>query len=260
MGDRRKKEVFDPRQLNELVEIAQQLKKGAKELTVGTLLDTPTTVLNTSIDSGLYIRQEYWDLHDIIENKLKDRSIRRILVAGSPGIGKSVFGVFLLLLSMMEQKDIAYRPLGDPLIYFTWNSTMGYEYSDTPHVGRTYDGFFDGNEADGALRLSAFNRAFVFASPRTENYNDFVKTACFKVYMDPWTKEECQGLADAMELEDQDEWLRRFTLVGGKPRLLFSSSQTLDDLAEQVNQDIPHSVDELKDQIRLFEQKYSTIG
>lgn len=185
MGDRRKKEVFDPRQLNELVEIAQQLKKGAKELTVGTLLDTPTTVLNTSIDSGLYIRQEYWDLHDIIENKLKDRSIRRILVAGSPGIGKSVFGVFLLLLSMMEQKDIAYRPLGDPLIYFTWNSTMGYEYSDTPHVGRTYDGFFDGNEADGALRLSAFNRAFVFASPRTENYNDFVKTACFKVYMNP---------------------------------------------------------------------------
>ncbi|ETI51756.1 hypothetical protein F442_05035 [Phytophthora nicotianae P10297] len=213
------------------------------------------TIFGTSIPDGLYIRQEYWDLHDIIKQRLRsDRSLRRILVVGSPGIGKSVFGVFLLLLFMTEQKDVAYRRLGDKVIYFTWNAD-GYKCSRTPYAGRTYDGLFDGNEAGEALWLSDFDRAFLFANPCTKNYNEFVKAVCFKMYMNPWTKDDCQRFADAMKLEDQDEWLRRFNLVGGKPRFLFSSSETSDDLVQRVKEDIPHNLDELKDQVRLFQQK-----
>ncbi|DBA01830.1 TPA: hypothetical protein N0F65_002946, partial [Lagenidium giganteum] len=108
-------------------------------------------------------------------------------------------------------------------------NTDGYKCSRTPHARRTYDGLFDGNEAGEALWLSDFDRAFLVASPRTKNYNEFVKEDCFQVYMN--TKAECQRLADAIHVEDQDEWVRRFNLVGGKPRFVFSSSsQSFDDL------------------------------
>ncbi|GMF29734.1 unnamed protein product [Phytophthora fragariaefolia] len=225
------------------------------DVKAGEVLKTPTAIFGTSLFNGLYIRQEYLDLHDIIKQRLtSDSSLRRILVVGSPGIGKSVFGVFLLLLFMMEQKDVAYRPLGGEGLYFT-HSTDGYKCSRMPHAEKTYDGVFDGNEAGAALSLTLFAHAFLFASPSTTNYNHFVKDMCFKVYMNPWTKDECQQFADVMGLEDQDEWLRRFNLVGGKPRFVFSSSQTFDDLVEQVKETVPHNVDQLKDQVRLFEQK-----
>ncbi|POM71106.1 Hypothetical protein PHPALM_12371 [Phytophthora palmivora] len=234
---------------------------------VGTVLNTPTTIFGAAFDNGLYIRQEYWDLHEIIQKRLAaDASLRRILVVGSPGIGKSVFGVFLLLLFMMEKKHIAYRPLAHPQVhYFTWSSTNGYAVSDTSCAGITYEGFFDGNEAYGALDAGVFKHAFLFASPRTTNYHEFVKEKCFKVYMNPWTKNECQRFADAMKLEDHDEWFRRFNLVGGKPRFVFPSLQTLssqtlssetfDDLVQRVKEEIPHNLDELKNQVRLFQQK-----
>ncbi|KUF86405.1 D-amino acid dehydrogenase small subunit [Phytophthora nicotianae] len=160
---------------------------------------------------------------------------------------------------MTEQKDVAYRRLGDKVIYFTWNAD-GYKCSCTPYAGRTYDGLFDGNEAGEALWLSDFDRAFLFASPRTKNYNEFVKAVCFKVYMNPWTKDECQRFADAMKLEDQDEWLRRFNLVGGKPRFLFSSSETFDDLVQRVKEDISHNLDELKTKFGFSSRKCSMIG
>jgi hypothetical protein len=57
-----------------------------------------------------------------------------------------------------------------------------------------------------------------------------------------------------INFEDEDEWLRRFNVVGGKPRFVFSSSQTLANLFARVEKDIPHNVNELKDQVRLFEQ------
>ncbi|DBA02552.1 TPA: hypothetical protein N0F65_011024 [Lagenidium giganteum] len=231
---RQRTEAVDPRQLNELAALVQQLD-GVKKLKVGTVLETPTTIFGASFDNGLYLRKEYWDLNDIIQKRLaSNSSLRRILVVGSPGIGKSVFGVFLLLLFMMKKKDIAYHPLGDPLVHFTWSSTNGYEVSETPRAGRTYDGLFDGNESGGALSFSRFNHA---------------------VYMNPWTKAECQRFADAIHVEDQDEWIRRFNLVGGKPRFVFSSSQSFDHLVKRVKEAIPHNVSELKDQVRLFELK-----
>ncbi|GMF37019.1 unnamed protein product [Phytophthora lilii] len=216
--NRQQTEAVDPRHLNELnalVAIAHKLS-GAKELKLKTLLDTPPTIFGAAFDNGC----------------TSDRSI-----------GTS-----------MKSSRNDWRQIHRSVHYFTWSSTNGYAVSDTSCAGITYEGFFDGNEAYGALDSGVFKHAFLFASPRTTNYNEFVKEKCFKVYMNPWTKDECQRFADAMKLEDQDEWLRRFNLVGGKPRFLFSSSQTLDDLVQRVKKDIPYNVDEVKEQVRLFEQ------
>ncbi|KAF1772695.1 hypothetical protein GQ600_7515 [Phytophthora cactorum] len=65
--------------------------------------------------------------------------------------------------------------------------------------------------------------------------------------MNPWSKAECQKLADALHLEDQDEWLLRFNLVGGKAK-----TPTFGYLFKRVHDDIPHTTDDLKDQVLLF--------
>jgi hypothetical protein len=96
--------------------------------------------------------------------------------------------------------------------------------SNFPHPGKIYEGYFDGKECGDALRFGCFRHAYLFSSPRSSNYNDFVKEKCFKIYMNPWSKQECEKFAENMKIDDDDEWLRRFNLVGGKPRFLFSSS------------------------------------
>ncbi|KAG3169456.1 hypothetical protein PI124_g597 [Phytophthora idaei] len=110
--------ITSPRS-EELVALAafgQQLNRETA-LPVGELLVLPKTVFGTSFWNGLYIRQEYWDLYNMIEQKLADGTgrIRRILVIGSPGIGKSVFGVFLLLVFLIERRNVAYHACGDVL-------------------------------------------------------------------------------------------------------------------------------------------------
>ena len=74
----------------------------------GTLLDAPIprTIFQTPLDNGLFIREEYVEVSHIIATKIAANNdvIRRVLVLGSPGIGKSVFGVFLFLLAIKEKK------------------------------------------------------------------------------------------------------------------------------------------------------------
>jgi hypothetical protein len=121
-------------------------------LETGKLLALPDTLLGTAFSNGLYIRHEYWALFGIIQNALASfKATRRVLVVGSPEIGKSVW-VFLLLLLMTEKKDVAYCPLGQSCIYyFNRDVSGGYTVSDTPCAGKVYEGFFGGSKRDGAV-------------------------------------------------------------------------------------------------------------
>ncbi|KAK1930170.1 hypothetical protein P3T76_014403 [Phytophthora citrophthora] len=79
-----------------------------------------------------------------------------------------------------------------------------------------------------------------------KNYHTFVKDGCAEIYMNPWTKDACQVYADALELEDKMKWVNRFNLVGGKPRLLFSPSKTLESLVSEVKMFIRVGIDDLQ--------------
>ncbi|KAE9050198.1 hypothetical protein PR001_g2610 [Phytophthora rubi] len=90
--------------------------------------------------------------------------------------------------------------------------------------------------------------------PNTENYNDFVEEMCFRVIMNPWTKTECQSLADINCIGDQDDWYHKFNLVGGRPRFVFSS-ETFDDLVRRVKANIPQNQSTLEDTVQLFKHE-----
>ncbi|KAK1931159.1 hypothetical protein P3T76_013348 [Phytophthora citrophthora] len=77
--------------------------------------------------------------------------------------------------------------------------------------------------------------------------------------MNPWTKDECQEYADAVEL-DEDEWFIRYSLVGGKSRLLFSSKLTIDDLKNEVSKAIPDDFTKLETVVKGVENgKFSDM-
>ncbi|DBA01932.1 TPA: LOW QUALITY PROTEIN: hypothetical protein N0F65_006665 [Lagenidium giganteum] len=226
---RRRTDVLDPAQLNALVEMAQQLTR----TTAGTWLTCTVTILllRTPVELGLYLRQEYLDLYELIDIRFASfLLLQRVLVVGSPGIGKSVFDLYLLIRYMADKKDVAYHPADESVIcYFTWSSENGYEVTDTPRSGRTYDGLFDGNERGGALRLGEFKRTFLFSSPHIRNFSEFVKSLCWKVAMNPWTNDECRKLAHIVGFNERIV-LDRFGDIGGRPRYLFSSLEPFVDL------------------------------
>lgn len=132
-----------------------------------------------------------------MEKLSSNDSVRRILVVGSPDIGKSVFGIFLLLGLMTEKRDLAYRPMTCPRTYYLSCDTVNaYEMSNTPWQERKHESLFDGNDKGGALDYGYLSHAFLLASLRSKNYNEFVEENCFKVYMNPWTKTEYQDFAN----------------------------------------------------------------
>jgi DNA replication protein DnaC len=243
-------QAIDRPMLAKIIALAENLSLEESGKLVAVLKD----IFRTHFVNGLFIRQDYINVVNIIaENFARDKNCRRVLVVGSPGIGKSVFGVLLCLLAIKEKKDVAYHPINGFPYYFTWNGTE-YDFSDFPHPGIRYEGYFDGNDSGDALDNTSFHRAFLFSSPRSTNYNEFVKESCFKVYLNPWSKQECEMFAKMINFEE-DEWLRRFNLVGGKPRFVFSSSQTYDILVKEVENAVPHNVDDLRDQVKLFGEK-----
>lgn len=51
-----------------------------------------------------------------------------------------------------------------------------------------------------------------------------MKEGCLEVYMNPWSRTECQGLADALHLNVQvkNEWLRKYARWGQTKNLVFT--------------------------------------
>lgn len=221
--------------------------------TSGKLVAGPKTFFCTSCLNGLFIRQEYVDVAKIIATKFASiDSINRVLVVGSPGIGKSMFGIILFLLAIKEKNDVAYRALNGKTHYFTWNKIQ-YDITIFPVVGKKYVGYFDGNDSGDSLDYNKFDRVFLFASPSNCNYHQFIKEGCFTVYMNPWNKQECTTFAELCSFGNE-EWLRKFEVAGGKPRMTFSSCYEYDTLIHRVRKAIPCDLDDLKEIFLLYDQ------
>ncbi|KAK1930167.1 hypothetical protein P3T76_014400 [Phytophthora citrophthora] len=89
---------------------------------------------------------------------------------------------------MSEHKNVAYRASGSDakLYYFTWDAVENrYEVSLRPSDEEEHEGVFDSKESGEALNGSSIVCSYLFASPHAENYQQFAKEKCVKVYMNP---------------------------------------------------------------------------
>ncbi|GLE01502.1 hypothetical protein PINS_up010332 [Pythium insidiosum] len=241
----------------ELMQCAVQLKAAA----VGSILNVPTLLLDAMIHDGLlFIRQEYEDIFQLIMNDWKSpHPSRNTAVLGSPGVGKSVFRVYMFLRLMSERRNLAhYSTRYSDLVYFTFdNASEVYEVFSFAPKRKDFVALL---EEDNWFRVFRSNnrdspsRYVRFSVPTTSPAPD---DSYHRVILNPWSKAECQDFFDKRNLAGRDNWVAFYNLVGGIPRYVVAQSEELSTLVVSVQNALPDSIEEMKGQIARFKEEYA---
>ena len=176
--------------------------------------DIPSTPLNK-----LYIRDSYRTIASSI-----NPGINKTIITGTPGIGKSLFLIYLLWKLVKAGKRVLFIYHPDT-IYYDGKGGV-FEFTSLPsvvdHVFWAPDLWclFDA-KGKKEEHLSAFpyeRCAFVLStSPRREMVNDFKKPPRpLAFYMPVWTETELKTIAPCFATVI--DWRDRFKILGGIPR------------------------------------------
>jgi Crinkler effector protein N-terminal domain len=185
----------------------------------------PSTTLK-----NLYIRESFRTIASEISLGITSK---KAIITGTPGIGKSLFLIYLLFKFVKERKRvlIIYHPSN---IYYDENGNVfEFNHGDFPP---TYDYSF-WNDSLWCLFASKFKDKtqlgalpigrcmFILStSPRREMLNDFRKPPDPQVYYMPtWTKGELKMISPFFP--NANKWRNRFKLLGGIPRHVFECTQ-----------------------------------
>lgn len=174
--------------------------------------------------SKLFIRSCYKDLSKIIIDGAINGSMDNIVVTGTPGIGKSVFGYYLLYLLRLEGKTVVFE-----------QKEKWYRFSDEGVVQGRFETFSDAgflndpagwylSDPEGKPREGFTGITVVLVSPGKDKTNEFLKqdTACL-LFMPVWSEDElleCRRIIfpDARSVNDVR---KAFEKVGGVARAVF---------------------------------------
>ncbi len=199
---------------------------------------------DTSLNS-LYIRECY---RAIASSILEGNGSHKAIITGTPGIGKSLFLIYLLWNLVKEGKRVL-------LIYGTFNiyydgkgCVLQFESgrlpSDTDYSFWNHSLWclFDAKSKQKAdldrlpVGLSTF---IVSTSPRREMVNDFRKPPPPQTfYMPVWTETELEAVAPLFP-DSNSVWHERFETLGGIPRyVLEDTTQTPTNILEAACRNI----------------------
>jgi hypothetical protein len=194
----------------------------ATEIDGGPWLSFGNNIMPDTSLTRLYIRKSYRTIaSSILEVKYK------AIVTGTPGIGKSLFLIYLLWNLVKRGKRVLfiYHPFN---IYydeeggvFRFASSRLPLDDDDSFWNETLWCLFDAkgkNEANLYEFPTSLCKFILSTSPRREMVNDFKKPPvpdCF--YMPIWTEAELEAIAPLFP-NSSDEWHNRFTILGGIPR------------------------------------------
>ena len=156
------------------------------------------TLFSDKLTRGLLVRKEYVSILAAMESRrlIEPDEVTRTLIIGTPGTGKSIFGIYCLLNAISKRENVAFRPLWsqNQPFYFTYSNGV-YHFSKIPALNAMYAFVLDGNELNTdfnpSLQASSLT---LFASPDTRNYNEFKKVDCEPFFLNPWSKQEIELL------------------------------------------------------------------
>ena len=191
---------------------------------------------STSLKS-LYIRDSYRDIASLIMTDIRDSrssGIKKTIITGSPGIGKSLFLIYLLwkLVKQGQRVLFIYHPYN---IYYDGQGGVWMFASeklpdddDRSFWNATLWCLFDAKSKQKS-QLDALPyeccRFVLSTSPRRDMVNDFKKPPDPQIfYMPIWTEAELKNIESFFP--NVTDWLDRFKILGGIPRhVLESTSQ-----------------------------------
>jgi hypothetical protein len=179
--------------------------------------DIPSTSLKK-----LYIRESY----RTIASSIMTKEVNKAIITGTPGIGKSLFLIYLLWKLVKDKKRVLfiYHPYN---IYYDGNGGVSQFAGGELPADKDYSFWndtlwclFDAKDkkdADLGHLPYALCTFVVSTSPRRDLVNDFKKPPVPQVfYMPLWTKDELAKIAPLFPMASG--WSDRFVILGGIPR------------------------------------------
>lgn len=178
----------------------------------------------------LYIRQSYQDIASTI---LACSKRTKSLITGTPGIGKSVFLLYLLWKLVKSGKRVLIIDDSDK-VYYDGNGGIFELEALPPSTRRSFWSddlwcLFDAkNKTLADLNLVPYKRgsSVLSTSPRRDLVNDFKKPSkpqvYFKFIMPLWSHLELKEIAP--KFEKSFGWEYRFKVLGGIPRFVLEDT------------------------------------
>mmetsp|Transcript_15183 Transcript_15183/g.28542 ORF Transcript_15183/g.28542 Transcript_15183/m.28542 type:complete len:446 (-) Transcript_15183:368-1705(-) len=183
--------------------------------------------------SRLYIRESYRTIACNI--KSGSNGMDKVIITGTPGIGKSLF-LFYLLWKMVVKEGkrvlMVYHPLniyydGKGGVFEIKNGQFPYN-GDISFWNDSLWCLFDAkgkNEANLNELPCEFCNFILLTPPRRDMVNDFKKPPVPQYfYMPPWTESELETISSLFPQITTTEWHDRFEILGGIPRYIFEDT------------------------------------
>ena len=194
----------------------------AAEIDGGSWISFEQNMPNANLNR-LYIRESY---RTIASRILEVNGIQKVIITGTPGIGKSLFLIYLLWNLVKRGKRVLfiYHPFN---IYydeeggvFRFASSRLPLDDDDSFWNETLWCLFDAkgkNEANLYEFPTSLCKFILSTSPRREMVNDFKKPPVPQIFNMPiWTEAELEAIAPLFP--HATKWRERFLILGGIPR------------------------------------------
>jgi hypothetical protein len=202
--------------------------------------DPPRVIaLNTNLvgddqfGKSLFVRPYYYPLSELILQKLfsnDETPAKNLAIMGTPGIGKTFFGFFLLYVFAKMNKTVVYQRKDHYRILFSgdvvtkaWKGTERYNFWEMDLKGTIYI-------VDGAEPTECSAQTILLSSPRMEKLKEYLKYCNATFFMPTWTMDEIEACNELVFNKDLEEVKAAFSRWGGIPRYVLYH---LDDPTQQ---------------------------
>ena len=210
----------------EVTDFAAALTRAA--LTDNTLMLANGTYFlgKSALGSKIFVRPCYNEVVQLIRKSAAQRNdgtTPKIVIVGTPGIGKSVFGYYLLYLLRLEGRTVVFEAK-DVWHRFSDEGTVVGDFSSFMTAGF----FSDGNTwylSDPIKRPREMLQCptVVFVSPKIGRTKEFLKMSMSEEFvMGPWGEDELMECRRLIYPEVSETDVRkRFDVAGGVARVVF---------------------------------------
>jgi hypothetical protein len=160
---------------------------------------------------------------------------KNTVVQGNPGIGKSYFGVFLLLHLIQTNATVVYQPPGEHANRFLFCEHGVFEgnYSSFAQALHEETTFYI---VDACVPDAVFAKTILVTSPRKEIWHEFSKKNCTLRFMSVWSRDELYSCRLLFSDLTEKKVKSLFKKWGGIPRfvLQYASDATQQSLLDDA--------------------------
>ena len=174
---------------------------------------------NSKNKSGILLRKAYFDLFEMFIHP-KDPEQSKLVITGNPGIGKTLFCVFVMWHAARENRTVVWDAPLDNMQYLFTSTEVRY----APRSNLSFYKYMKNPEVwyivDAHEPFSYPARTLLVTPPQRNIYKHILKLPdAMKVYMPTWTFEELEICRQELFPEVSMEQMERlFRIWGGIPR------------------------------------------